>query len=323
MALAFHPGGRVAAVLADASRGTGTARLVEVETGRVLAALELPNPAMTYAMAFSPDGRSLALSQTDQRVHVWDLALIRRRLDELGLAAAFPDFSGGEVAPAGTAAVADVGRIEVLGADPAGLRRLAIGQVLREGWRGVRMMADAGLDDAEDLSRRAARWRRLGHPELAEADYRASLARRPDSVPTAYDLAWCLLYGRGRYNPYEAAHWARRAIELDPDYNPAQLILGRALYEARRYAEAADQLEANIRRAPSDAGYDWLRLAICRHRLGRPAAARAAVAEAVRWRAAWPEKNPASSALFGSLLREARSVLAETVLDLPDDVFAR
>jgi WD40 repeat protein len=321
MPLAFHPGGRVVAVLADASRGT--ARLVEVENGRVLAALEPPDAATTYAMAFSPDGRSLALSQTDQRVHVWDLPMIRRRLDELGLAAGFPDFSGGEVAPAETAGTAAAGLIDLVGADPVGLRRMAIGQILRDGWRDFRMIFDAGLDDAEDLSRRGDRWQLLGHLELAAADYRASLARRPDSVSTAYDLARCLLYGRDRSDPDEAVRWARRAIELDPGHNWAHVLLGRALYEAGRYAEAADKLEANIQRDPQHAGYDWLRLAMSRHRLGRTATAREALAEALRWRAAWPEKDPAWSALFESQLREVQSALAGFLPDLPADVFAR
>ena len=76
--LAFHPGGRCAALL-DSSGSI--VRLVEVETGRVLAALEVPDPSGIHFLTFSPDGRFLAVS-VDQRVHLWDLALIRRRLDK-------------------------------------------------------------------------------------------------------------------------------------------------------------------------------------------------------------------------------------------------
>jgi hypothetical protein len=72
-------------------------RLVEAETGRVLTALEPPDPSRVNAMSFSRDGRYLAVPQGDQRVHIWDLAAIRRELEALGLAAGIPDlFRGAE-----------------------------------------------------------------------------------------------------------------------------------------------------------------------------------------------------------------------------------
>jgi hypothetical protein len=60
-----------------------------------------------------------------------------------------------------------------------------------------------------------------------------------------------------------------------------------------------------------------------RHRLGQAGAARAALAEALRWRAARPDFRPDRAAAFDRLLRKARSVLAEALPDLPADVFAR
>jgi hypothetical protein len=60
-----------------------------------------------------------------------------------------------------------------------------------------------------------------------------------------------------------------------------------------------------------------------RQRLGQAAAARAALAEALRWRAARPDLRPDRAAAFDRLLREARSVLNEALPDLPADVFAR
>jgi tetratricopeptide (TPR) repeat protein len=172
------------------------------------------------------------------------------------------------------------------------------------------MMFDAGLDDAEDLSRRAARWEELGHPERAAADYRASLARRPDSVSTACDLAWFLLYGRGRSDPDEAVRWARRAIELDPGSDLAHLILGRALYEAGRYAEAADELEANIQREPSTAGDDWLRLADSRYRLGRPLEAAAAFHRALSLLEQLPALKPIDHYDLGCVHANLASIAA-------------
>jgi serine/threonine protein kinase/WD40 repeat protein len=94
--LAFHPGSRIAATV-DTSRSR--VRLVEVETGRVLAALEGTGQAAIFCLAFSPDGRYLAAGQSDQRVDVWDLASIRHRLDELGLASGLPDIFNGRPTP--------------------------------------------------------------------------------------------------------------------------------------------------------------------------------------------------------------------------------
>jgi hypothetical protein len=315
--LAFHPGGRVAAVV-DTS---GTAvRLVEVETGRVLAALEPPDPSKVNAMSFSPDGRHLAVPQDDQRVHVWDLAAIRRELDALGLAAGIPDiFSGGE--PAGDRPAVD--RIEVEGADPTWLFLVMIRQVVHELEVAVRNLGDPRLDDPMELMERGDRWDRMGQWRRAEADYRAALARRPEAVLLNHALARLLAEGPGRGDPEEAVRRAQLAVPGWPQRLPFRRTLGLALYRAGRFAEAAAELESHIPRDPEEAGLDGLALAMCRRRQGRPAEARAALAEAVRWRAARPDLRSDRAAAFDRLLREARSVQNEALPDLPADVFAR
>ena len=92
--LAFHPGGRLA-VLANGE--VGPVRLVEVETGRVLAAFRPPIGAGPRP-SLQPRWPIPRRPQHNQRVHIWDLAQIRRRLDELGLAAGLPDVFGGGAA---------------------------------------------------------------------------------------------------------------------------------------------------------------------------------------------------------------------------------
>src|SRR5262249_37675706 len=132
----FHPSGRVAAVAGM----SGTAvRLVEVEIGRVLATLEPPDPSAGALVAFSPDGRCPAVPQNDQRVHIWDLAAIRRELDDLGLSAGIPDVFGGGAAAGDPPAI---DRIEVEGADPARLLLLMIRHVLHEVGIGLRALGD-------------------------------------------------------------------------------------------------------------------------------------------------------------------------------------
>jgi serine/threonine protein kinase/WD40 repeat protein len=316
MPLVFHPGSRVAAVTNKTRRAV---RLVEVETGAVLASLEPPEPAGIIALSFSPDGRHLAVSQADHRVQIWDLAAIRRTLEDRGLAAGLPDLFGGGAAPASGEPPA-VQRIEVAGADPAGLRLLAIRQVLRDAWIGFQAMWDPRLADATELVARGDRWDRLGHWERAAADFRAALARWPDSPIANRALARLLARSTVRGDLEEAVRRARLAADAQPVSQYRQ-TLGLVLYRAGQFAEAVTVLASNY---PWDgAGLDRLVLAMSRQRLGQAAAARATVAEAVQWRAARPDLPPDQAAAFDRLLSEARSVLDGTFPDLPARVFAR
>jgi hypothetical protein len=317
MPLVFHPGSRLAAITNKTRRA---ARLVAVETGAVLATLEPPEPAGINALSFSPDGRHLAVAQANLRVQIWDLAAIRGALEDRGLAAGLPDiFDGGARAAAGEPPAVD--RIEVAGADPAGLTLLAIRQVLRDAWIGFQAMWDPRLEDAEELVDRGDRWDRLGHWQWAAADYRAALVRRPDSDRANGALARLLAEEPGRGDLEEAVWRAQFAAEPRLSNPLYRQTLGLALYRAGQFAKAASVAESNYR-SPIRGGIDWLVLAMSRQRLGQAGAARAALDEAVRWRAAQTNFRPDRAAAFDRLLREARSVLDGTLPDLPADLFA-
>src|SRR5207248_11566243 len=60
--------------------------LRELATGRTLARLEDPHHDRSAWLAFTADGnRLVSLAGYARAVHVWDLALVRRRLHDLGL----------------------------------------------------------------------------------------------------------------------------------------------------------------------------------------------------------------------------------------------
>jgi tetratricopeptide (TPR) repeat protein len=179
------------------------------------------------------------------------------------------------------------------------------------------------LDDAAERRLRGERWERLGQWRLAVADYRATLARLPEARLAPHGLARCLVWRPGRGDPVEAVHWARLAVARRPDNGAVRRTLGLALYRAGHFAEAAAELESNLPRDPGGAGFDWLFLAMCRGRQGRAAAARAALAEAVRWRVARPALDTDQAADFEWFRHEAESALAEALPDLPADVFSR
>ena len=89
MPLAFHPGSRVAALL-DSSRSV--VQIVDVETGKILAKLDAPEQSTSYRLAFSPDGRYLAVSRSDLRVDMWDLSSIRADSNRSVWPTEFPRF---------------------------------------------------------------------------------------------------------------------------------------------------------------------------------------------------------------------------------------
>jgi hypothetical protein len=315
--IAFHPSSRMAAII-DTRRSV--VDLVHVETGRRIASFEGTDDSSQVFAGFSPDGRFLHTSHADERVNLWDLALIRRSLEQLGLASGIPDLF--DVSPAWEQHP-PIDRIEIAGADRAGLQLLALRQTLREVGFAIGALLDSGLADPEELFRRGDFWARLGQWRLAATDYRTALARHPDPRLTAGDLAGSPASAPGRGLPDEAVHWARLAVRLQPGNAHFQRSLCSALYRAGRFDEAALELERQISRNTYTSGDDWLLLAMCKHRLGQVSSARSALGQALRWEGTVNWWTLARTAVFHSLLKEAQAVLDEPLPDLPADAFGR
>ncbi len=317
MRIAFHPVDSIAAILGG---DRSSVQLVDVRKARVLASIEGPNESQVHCLVFSPDGRFLAVAHNSQKVDLWDMSLIRRRLQELDLADGFSNIFDGET-PAGD--YPPISRLEVKGADPAGLRLLAARRTLREAGFTIGRLLDAELADADELRLRADLWARLGQRGLAVRDYRASLARRPNSGVTANNFAWFIASMPGRGDADEAVRWAAEGRGSRAEQPRFPKHAGCGLYRAGRFTEAAVELEGNIARNAWTIGFDWLFLAMCEQRLGRPASAQTALARAVRWRAQPIRLAPEQAAEFDAFLQEAHSVLDRSLPDLPENVFDR
>ncbi len=65
--------------------GGGPPRLLDVGTGKVLAALAPPRDVNAVTARFNPDGTRLAVASDNHTVHLWDLPALRRGLAGIGL----------------------------------------------------------------------------------------------------------------------------------------------------------------------------------------------------------------------------------------------
>ncbi len=91
----FHPAGSIAtgtaiAISADATMvaitiGVSEAALLDARTGELLLQLRPPETGLISDLAFSHDGRRLAVLTQNHFGHLWDLDLLRARLRELNL----------------------------------------------------------------------------------------------------------------------------------------------------------------------------------------------------------------------------------------------
>jgi tetratricopeptide (TPR) repeat protein len=309
--LAFHPSSRLVAVLSAAGP---IVKFVDITSSEAIAALESPDPATIHYLEFSPDGNHIAVAKSDQRVELWDLSAIREQLESFGLAGKLREvFGAGEAVQPESA----IDRIEVRGADRAGLRFLAARQTLKEGIDNFLLFFERGMSDPEELFERGNRWNRLGHWRQAAADYRASLSRRGDQANVADLLAWTLVVYPGRGSADEAIGWARKALELEAGNVSYTNTLGAALYRAGGYQEAAEVLERNVRGNVISPGYDWVFISMCHFRLGKIPEAREALALA-RSRKARERMNISYYDELNTLIREADALLDQS---LPYDVF--
>ncbi len=191
-------------------------------TGREVARLEDPHQEVVTSRCFTPDGtRLFTTSLQSESIHAWDLRLIRRRLDELGLDWEAPPFppESPRPDPPPRRLVIDFGSMEALLDDPQRLlTRYGVALTFRP-------------RDAEALRRRARVRVRLERWDEALADAQAAVELAPRDR-----RAWFLVGGIqlafGRVD--EAVTSLRRAIDCPagPGDHPVELADASLLDEA-------------------------------------------------------------------------------------------
>jgi WD40 repeat protein/tetratricopeptide (TPR) repeat protein len=315
---AFSPDGRQV-VVQDSDQAL---RLVEAETGRMLARFESPDQCFGWT-TFSPDGSRLVVSTNDgPAVHVWDLRRIRRRLAKLGLdwdAPAFPeedpaDQSAPPLPPPHVDYGPLAGHLEQFSEDDESRLRRYTARLetapkdadayhhrghaphdlerYREAIDDLTRAIELRPRDAHFLGFRAHLYEHLKHDQSEIADLEAALKLKPDQQTVRERLAHCCNHcawelanapGSGR-DLERALSLARRAVELAPSEGGYVNTLGVVLYRAGRYAESIDTLELSrtARRGQID-GFDLFFQVMAHHRLNHLEQARSHFEQARSW----------------------------------------
>jgi hypothetical protein len=241
--VAFSPDGRLMAL----EMAPAVIHLKDVATERTVAKLEDPHGDRAKWIGFTPDGRQLVTVATYAKaIHVWDLGLIRERLQEMGLDWDWPEFSPAD--PRGQAARPLT--VAVVRGDPA----------------------DPALEREQKARQAIERERR-------------AVAAHPDWPMACNNLAWVYLTAPEPLRDVKAAlALAEKAVRLDPQDPGYRNTLGVACYRAGRYRQAVEAMRPNLENQ-ADAGLacDLYFLAMSCHRLGEADRARDYYAWAVRW----------------------------------------
>jgi hypothetical protein len=266
--VAFSPDGALMAL----EMAPAVIHLMEVASGRTVAKLEDPHGDRAGWISFTPNGAQLVVAAPyANAIHVWNLRLIRQRLEGMGLDWDWPEFP-----PDSHATATELTRVKVLSGD---LTQPALTREQKEA--------------------------------LAAAQYRRELQADPDNTRACNDLAWIYLNGPVSLRDVKAAlPLAEKAVRLAPEIAPYRNTLGVAHYRTANYVEAVELLRAGLDKQSDKAlPFDRFFLAVCYHRLGETARARDYLAWADRWSAAHCDPGAPYLEELNDLRAEAEKLL--------------
>jgi tetratricopeptide (TPR) repeat protein len=277
--------------------GQGVVRLLNPDTGREYARLEDPYQDRAWHLAFSPDGTQLVVNAETDRLHVWDLRVIREELARRDLDWDLPPYPPAAAPPDAPPmrVVVDLGWLR--GEAPATAGR----------WDEAAAACDQAVEQCPED------WESWYHAALVhllrgDADgYRRLCSRalerfdRTDDPFAAVYLAWAgVLDAEAKVDPAALLRLAERAAAADPDGYLMLRSLGAALLRAGQPKAAVRRLNQALgvqQQSPAT----WLLLALAHQRLGQIDEARNRLRQAQRWiDQATPSKPKGTVVLPGS-----------------------
>jgi hypothetical protein len=239
--------------------------LMDVETGETLAKLEDPYRDRPGWMSFTPDGTRLVVASTYAKtIHVWDLHLIRARLEALDL-----DWDSLPLPRRDLMATAQPPRVTVdlgeFGARVVALRKNKQGKI---------------HFDSAKVCELSHRW------EEAVVESKRAVEVSPENSTYHNGLAWLLATCPNsvyRESALAVEH-ARKAVELEPDAPEFWNTLGVAYYRIGEWQQAIDMLSKAEQLQPeTHFGYNAFFLAMAHWQLGEKDTARQLFEQAARW----------------------------------------
>jgi tetratricopeptide (TPR) repeat protein len=252
-------------------------QLVDAKSGRELMTLEAPEPKNVSALSFSPDGRLLIIALDIARIQVWDLGLIRHRVESLGLH--WPVDTRAAPVPSSLA-----NPKQILIDDAPWMAPLALGEQLARLGRwddaasAFEQAVAAGARHIEAQFCRvlvaSARGDKAAYGGACRQFLRGFEAS--DLEPSVANmLAWACALGPGALADYsEVVRLAEQAVASSPVSGRLN-TLGAILYRAGRFESSVRQLMRAVEAGGGDGTpHDALFLAMAHHQLGHAEEAR-------------------------------------------------
>jgi WD40 repeat protein len=262
---------------------TGTVRVLTLSDLRVIATLEGPTQLLG-GLAFSSDGRWLAVGGSERRATIYDAHTFQKALS-------LPP----ENSPIYDIAFQPGGLRLVTGGNEELLSVWDLAQVESAlntaglGWGSLAPVPPSGKRQARPPS--LVRWGSRGGtragiaPEALIWAAQQVLETDPDQPGVCMELAWIYVTGPNKGgDAAKALPLACRAAELAPDEPLCLNTLGVVYYRLGRWQEAAETLEASARaNRDGPTAYDLFFLAMSYRQTGQPEKARDYYDRALRW----------------------------------------
>jgi tetratricopeptide (TPR) repeat protein len=221
------------------------------------------------------------VSTGDERIHVWDLRAIRRKLAERDLDWNLPAYGPPKESDSPSAPLrVVVDRTSVEEQDPR-LYEQQLRKSIAEWTKDIQ--ADPRSVDL--LVKRAFAYFQLGEFVEARADLEKALELDPQNPMACNNLAWIYLKGPADLRDSEKGlALAQRAVRLNPDQRELHNNLGVAYYRLRQWDGAIAALEQAARLNKDEArAFELFFLAMSYHEQGDKTKARDSYDQALEW----------------------------------------
>jgi eukaryotic-like serine/threonine-protein kinase len=263
-------------------------------------------------VAFSPDGRLMAVEMAPAVLHLKEVATgrtVAKLEDPHGDRATWQGFT-----PDGTQLVVVSGYAAAIHVwDLQAIRSRLKDMNLDWDWPELPPEVSgnpvAGPPTIEVVPGEAATREQRARQEIEH--WRRKVEANPDSAPVCNNLAWAYLVApEGLRDVKAALPLAEKAVRLEPGDANWRNTLGVAYYRAGRHREAVEVLRSNLdKQAEEILAFDLYFLAMSHHHLGETARARDYYRWAIRWTALQPELKAVYLEELSACRAEAEALL--------------